>query len=182
MLLAASLPLLVGCQTILGMEPPALRPDASIDASVSTTETNDAAADTQVCPPPPVGCTLFHCASTDGCYYACNGTASWSEAQDDCTQVGCLATIESQAEQDCITATTVPTNGSPVWIGAHQPSATYEPTSGWQWACGSSTFAKWASFEPNDLTGDQDCAELTSSGLWNDVTCSVARRFVCEAR
>ena len=170
MLRAITILLLAGCQTMLDIEPPSLRPDASIDSATPATDpAPDAPTDARVCPPAPAGCTQFRCAATDSCY--------WTAAQSYCTQVtGCLATIESQEEQDCVAAASTPSNGSPVWIGAFQPAQTED----WQWACGSSSYAKWGSFEPNNLSGDQDCTELMAGGYWNDDACTSTRRFVCE--
>lgn len=166
--------LLAGCTALLELEQPVLLPDGGID-SAPDANTPDARA----CPAPPAGCNAFRCAGSASCYYACSGSASWSTAQSYCTQVGCLATIESQAEQECIAAATAPTSSSPVWIGAYQVTAD-EPAQGWTWACGTSSFTDWGGFEPNDYAGDQDCAELANGGHWADATCGYSRRFVCE--
>ncbi|HEY5952335.1 MAG TPA: C-type lectin domain-containing protein [Kofleriaceae bacterium] len=169
---------LVGCRAMLELEPPLLRPDANESARADAAV--DGAPDVRQCPAAPAGCTLFECAGSSSCYYACNGPASWGVAQNYCMQVGCLATIESQAEQDCITAATNPTNASPLWFGAYQLDPANEPKQGWTWACDASSYTAWGSFEPNDLAGDQDCGELTNGGYWNDVACTLDRRFVCE--
>lgn len=168
-----------GCQATLELDPPQLAPDGG---SETTTDAVSAVIpDAGGCPAAPAGCTLFQCVSSPGCYYACDLAATWSVAQSFCGQVGCLATVESQAEQECIAAGTNPTNASPVWIGAYQVDGAHEPGTGWTWACGASAYAGWGSFEPNDLTGDQDCGELASGGYWNDVSCASERRFVCKA-
>ena len=172
--------LLAGCQTMLELDPPELSPDAGV-AVAAPDAVRTASPDAPSCPPAPAGCTLFQCAATSGCYYACEVAATWSVAQDICAQVGCLATVDSTADQECIAAATAPTNASPVWIGAYQPDTAAEPNKGWTWACGASTYGNWGNFEPNDLAGDQDCGEMAAGGYWNDVSCGVQRRFVCKA-
>ncbi|HEY5924295.1 MAG TPA: C-type lectin domain-containing protein [Kofleriaceae bacterium] len=169
---------LFGCQELLDLEAPQrLAPDAAIDSPAP--DARDDAFGERECPAAPAGCTLFRCAGS--CHYSCTGTGDWNVAQSYCAQVGCLATIESQAEQDCITAATQPTNASPVWIGSTQSDMQPEPRDGWTWACGASSYANWGSYEPNDLYGNQDCAALSSGGRWDDISCANERRFVCEA-
>ena len=166
------------CSTVLELEQPVLRPDGGVDSAPDAR--SNSAPDARECPAAPAGCTLFRCAGTAGCYYACTGQVSWGAAQSYCTQVGCLATIDGPAEQECIAAAANPTNSSPIWIGAHQPAGSPEPKDGWTSVCGTSTYTNWGSFEPNDYPSGSDCAELTSGGLWSDVSCNYDRRFVCE--
>lgn len=89
--------LLAGCQDALGLEEPVLeQPDASVQSVIDVPEAPvDAAPE---CPPAPAGCTAFACATTDSCYYACSGRATWVAAQSYCTQIagGCLATISGE--------------------------------------------------------------------------------------
>lgn len=171
--------LLTGCQALLDLEQPALEPDAAApDAAIDARIVG--APDARVCPPAPAGCASFQCEGSESCYYACSGSATWSAARSYCMQVGCLATIETAAEQACIVAAMAPSNNNPVWFGAYQLDDAPEPGSGWTWACGASQYTVWASFEPNDFAGDQDCAEMLSKGQWNDVSCTYTRRFVCE--
>jgi hypothetical protein len=176
-LVAACVALLGACTAMLEMDQPQLVLDSGIDASPDAA--SNVSPDARECPPAPAGCTAFRCAATSSCYYACSGTVSWSAAQSYCTQVGCLATIESLAEQECIAAATNPTNASAVWIGSFQATA-QEPDGGWMWACGASSYTSWAAYEPNDLYGNEDCAAMASGGHWYDTTCSYDRRFVCE--
>jgi hypothetical protein len=166
-----------GCTTLLELEPPALSPDAAVDVPDAPP---DATAAPRDCPAAPTGCALFECGVSTSCYYVCEAAVRWELAQSYCTEVGGLATIDAQAEQDCVTAAAHPTNAAPVWIGYHQPTTAREPSDGWSWAVGTSPYTNWASFEPNDLAGDQDCASMTNAGQWTDTLCSYARRFVCE--
>jgi hypothetical protein len=174
----AVLALLAGCPTILELEPPALAPDAAIDSAADARA--DATVTARNCPAPPTGCARFECAVSTSCYYVCVATVPWDVAEGYCKEVGGLVTIDAQAEQDCVTAAAHPTNAEPVWIGYSQTAGAGEPANGWAWAYGSSPYTNWAGFEPNDFSGDQDCASMTNGGQWNDTACSYARRFVCE--
>uniref|UniRef100_UPI00398F2ECA collectin-11 n=1 Tax=Pristiophorus japonicus TaxID=55135 RepID=UPI00398F2ECA len=42
------------------------------------------------------------------------------------------------------------------------------------------TFNKWRNGEPNNAYDEEDCAEMVSSGGWNDVACHITMYFVCE--
>ena len=61
----------------------------------------------------------------------------WATAQDECADdgVGCLVTIDSQAELDCL----APLNGTifdQIWIGYRQGPNPTEPDGDWSWQCG----------------------------------------------
>jgi hypothetical protein len=170
------MPLVPGCSTML-LEPPELATDAGIDAAHASP---DAAPGARSCPPAPPGCVRFECAGASSCYYSCSMTASWDVAQNYCLQVGCLATVTSAAEQACITTAMAPTAASPVWIGFYQSSTAGEPANGWTWKCGGSTYTNWGAYEPNDFSGNEDCAEVGKDGRWDDTACNNDRRFVCK--
>ncbi|KAG8005997.1 Macrophage mannose receptor 1, partial [Nibea albiflora] len=40
----------------------------------------------------------------------------------------------------------------------------------------------WNNEEPNNLSGDERCAELSETGLWNDIPCGEGKEFVCYER
>ncbi len=40
--------------------------------------------------------------------------------------------------------------------------------------------SNWAPGQPNDVNGDQDCAQLLETGQWNDWTCSRPMQYICE--
>jgi hypothetical protein len=95
---------------------------------------------------------------------------------------GYLATITSQTENDFVAARLVGDG----WFGASDSASegTWKwvtgPESGttfWSGASGGSTvggnYANWASGEPNDSGGNEDCAQFyISTGKWNDLPCS----------
>lgn len=43
-------------------------------------------------------------------------------------------------------------------------------------------FTDWASGEPNNADGDENCVDLSHENgfKWNDNSCDVEHRFVCE--
>lgn len=146
-------------------------------------------ADARVCPAAPATCTAFSCASSTSCYYICGtattGKQSYSGATGSCVNagVGCIVTVNDQAENNCIAAATLPSFPSAlVWLGYEQASNGSEPGGGWSWRCGTSTFTagNWGMFEPNDDGSGEDCALMNAGGAWLDGGCSGTARFVCE--
>ena len=154
--------------------------DAPVDAQL---------ADARGCPAAPASCTAFTCASSSSCYYICGtattGKQSYSGASGSCASanVGCVVTINDQAENDCIAAATLPSFPSAlVWFGYEQSSSGSEPAGGWSWQCGTSSYVapNWGMFEPNNDGGGEDCSALAAGGVWLDVSCNGSARFVCE--
>ncbi|XP_075438509.1 collectin-10 [Ascaphus truei] len=41
-------------------------------------------------------------------------------------------------------------------------------------------YSSWRDGEPNDASGYEDCVEMLSTGVWNDVECHLTIYFVCE--
>lgn len=150
---------------------------AAIDASPP-----DAQVDARPCPAAPAGCTAFSCATTS-CYYVCPAR-TWTSARDHCQSdgVGCLVTINDDAENNCIAAATNPTFPDLVWFGFVQASSGSEPAGGWGWQCGSSSYAapNWGMFEPNNSGGNEDCGAMNAGGVWIDGDCATSLRYVCE--
>lgn len=169
--------------------PVADAPDSPIDAPLDTAMIDAAPpVDARMCPAAPPTCTAFTCAGSSSCYYICGsdttGKQSYSGARGSCTNanVGCIVTINDQAENDCIAAATTPMfPSSLVWIGYEQASNGSEPAGGWSWQCGTSSYLapNWGDFEPNDQNGE-DCALMTAGGAWIDGDCGGSARFVCE--
>ena len=44
------------------------------------------------------------------------------------------------------------------------------------------SFKAWGAGEPNSQLSGEDCTELQPGGLWNDVSCTWERAFVCETQ
>jgi hypothetical protein len=177
-------------------EPGQYSGDAAASDGVNDARMIDAAMpdafvpDARVCAPPAPGCTTFTCSGSSSCYYVCgSGTfkASWNGAKGSCeggSINGCLVTINDQAEQNCITAATVPTSSSLVWIGYYQTATNVEPLGNWAWQCPPSTYVSpdWGNpaGDPNDFNNNEDCAALSTSGDWWDANCTGTARYVCE--
>lgn len=180
--------LLGGCRQLFGLDSPERRDDeirdaaSSIDDAPPSDAAIDAPTDARVCPSAPTDCELFTCAGTSSCYYRCSTARDWASANTFCAanNIGCLATIESQVEQNCLVAETAPGFPQFVWFGLRQASGANEPAGGWGWACGTSTYTNWGTSEPNDFNGNEDCGALTTGGGWFDSTCSTTARFTCK--
>lgn len=41
-------------------------------------------------------------------------------------------------------------------------------------------YTNWASEEPNNAGGKEDCIEIFQDGKWNDKSCTERRLIVCE--
>uniref|UniRef100_A0A3P8THI4 C-type lectin domain-containing protein n=1 Tax=Amphiprion percula TaxID=161767 RepID=A0A3P8THI4_AMPPE len=65
------------------------------------------------------------------------------------------------------------------WIGLHRGASDR-----WMWADGGgeALFTRWTEGEPNQLAADEWCAEASSSGRWNDVSCAEKKDFICYDR
>lgn len=141
-------------------------------------------ADARVCPAAPAGCVAFACTASSSCYYDCLGKQAWPNAASSCVSkgLGCIATIDDQAEQTCITTATVPMFPDIVWFGWKQAPGSPEPAGGWGWQCGTSAYVapNWGVGEPNNQGGHEDCGAMTGGGGWIDGDCSTQARYVCE--
>lgn len=166
-----------------------------IDAPVADAP-RDAAApvDARICPDPPSGCATFQCAGSSSCYYICGtgpggaGRRMWAGARDGCVSrgLGCLATIETDAENACIAMNITPVFPDVVWFGWVQDASGAEPAGGWGWQCGTSTYtaSNWAlpvaGSEPNNGGGSEDCGAMAQGGAWIDGGCTSNLRYLCE--
>lgn len=121
-------------------------------------------------------------------YKFISGSITWNGAQAAAPSQtaygvnGYLATITSQQENDFV-ATRLVGDG---WFGASDSVA----EGNWKWVAGpengtqfwsgagggntvGGNYANWASGEPNDSSGNEDCAQFyISTGKWNDLPCS----------
>ena len=124
--------------------------------------------------------TTASCAAIGGslynshCYIVNRTASTWAAAESTCISAGGhLATITSTAENYFIYSITQ----TSVWIGASDSIS----EGSFVWRDGTAvSFSAWASGEPNASSTDEDCAEMTPYGYWNDLSCSATRSFVCE--
>ncbi|CAM9701056.1 unnamed protein product, partial [Heterosigma akashiwo] len=102
------------------------------------------------------------------CYYYNEDSLGRDDAQTACEALGgMLASIDSS---DVDSEVLDLTGGTTAWIGLNDEST--EGT--YVWADGTSVgdYTNWNSGEPNDWGDSEDCVEMTSSGGWNDNSCS----------
>jgi hypothetical protein len=168
------------------IDAPAGSADAPADGAPAVPDADppDAAPpDARPCPAAPAGCMAFACPGSASCYFHC-GPRTFAAARTRCTSdgIGCVVTIDDQAENDCIAAATTPMFPDLVWFGFFQSAAGGEPDGGWGWVCPQSTgfmAGNWGAFEPNDENGE-DCAAMGAGGAWIDIDCGDSMRYVCE--
>jgi len=101
---------------------------------------------------------------------------TWNDAKAYCESVGgYLATVTSQEEQDWIWSNLEPLD---CYFGASD----IEEEGVWKWVTGEPwDYTNWAPGQPdNNFDGEHVIHWLTSDGLWNDISGSHARIFVCE--
>lgn len=122
------------------------------------------------------GCALGLMA--DHAYSYCPGPLTFAEARATCMGFGGdLVVIDDQAEQDFLLA-------QPVAAGPNYIGLSDEATEGtFVWVDGSALgFTAWNTGEPNNALDGEDCAQLAApEGVWNDIACTTASAFVCEA-
>jgi hypothetical protein len=93
---------------------------------------------------------------------------------------GKLATPRTSESQQALRGALGMRSAAPkIWIGLSDPSGERD----WRWPTGAPLdYAAWAPGEPNDFLSNERCVELyTDTWQWNDLDCSAARPYVCEA-
>ena len=111
-------------------------------------------------------------------YLFCEVNADWWEAEEDCSKAESydLVTIDDASEQTWVHGIAFGYASSYWWwIGYNDIDAESweEPASAWEWNDGgASTYTNWASTQPDDDGGDEDCAHIYGDvGTWNDLDC-----------
>ncbi|XP_031440740.1 macrophage mannose receptor 1 isoform X2 [Clupea harengus] len=97
---------------------------------------------------------------------------NWADAQRYCREKHTdLASVRNEAENEKIK--TILGDTYAAWIGLFRDA--------WEWSDGSTfSFRHWKTGEPNyGDSVDGFCAQITSSGHWNDVPCHNPSNFIC---
>ena len=107
---------------------------------------------------------------------------NWADARANCLSVGGeLASIhsaEQNAEAYALASSLDASSNYYAWIGFNDLTA--EGT--WAWSDGSTVdYTNWNDGEPNNsANGNEDCAHIFGSALWNDATCSSTMASICN--
>lgn len=112
-------------------------------------------------------------------YYYCPQAMGQAEAGTFCMQWSAsLLKLDDQAEQDFVLAEPLPVAPS-FFIGLSDQAV--EGT--FVWSDGTApSFTAWGMGEPNDALEGEDCVQLAvPAGTWNDIACTTAGAFICEA-
>eukprot|EP00075_Anas_platyrhynchos_P011143 XP_027300396.1 C-type lectin domain family 17, member A [Anas platyrhynchos] len=111
------------------------------------------------------------------CYLFSTDAKPWMEAKDSCAGLGGqLAIVNSELENKFLANYIMETRV--FWLGLSD----MHKEGDWQWVDGRSlSLSFWGSGEPNNVgQHGEDCATVSSRGLWNDATCSGAEAWICE--
>ncbi len=125
-------------------------------------------ADAAPCPP---GWTP----SGSSCYLVVTQALTWDEARDACTLSNAHLVIVNDADENA-RVRALP-GGVAWWIGATDAAN----ESHWLWVDGTpADFTAWAILQPDDFLFNEDCAQQSPDGSWNDFVCTSTAPFVCE--
>lgn len=122
------------------------------------------------------GCVeMVGCVSECSIYFLNQQSLSGSAAQAFAQNLGAnLVSIQSQDENDCIVSSLVNLGlnsaADVIWIGYNDE--TTEGTFAW-YDQSPITYTNWASGEPNNTGGDEDCVQIYPNGGWNDLPCGI---------
>ena len=117
----------------------------------------------------------------NGSKYLVSNAGTWEQAQTQAQSLGGnLVTINNQDEQNWIQNTFKNEN---FWIGLTDKDAeAYTDGNKFKWISGETlTYTNWNPGEPNNW-GDEDYAELTTTGKWNDLPATFTRRGIIELK
>jgi hypothetical protein len=117
-------------------------------------------------------------------YVFCDFSLTRPEAQDECIDMGLLLVeIGDAAENQWVVEQSLERVAGNIWLGLKKSHA-----GNWYWPSRETPpYRKWHPGEPNDAAGMENCAEMYLGGIeewqlgkWNDTSCGLGRRFVCE--
>ncbi|XP_010725139.1 C-type lectin domain family 17, member A-like [Meleagris gallopavo] len=111
------------------------------------------------------------------CYYFSTEQKSWIEARAACSMLGAqLAIVNSELENKFLANHIMEIRA--FWLGLSD----MQKEGDWEWLDGQSlSISFWKKGEPNNVgQHGEDCATVSSSGLWNDATCTSPEAWICE--
>ena len=112
------------------------------------------------------------------CYFTSDTCETWTNASTKCRSMGAnLVSVRTQEENVFIQHLH---NGDRTWIGLNDIAT--EGFFTWVDGC-PDKFRFWATNQPNDLKGNQDCVHtlgIDKGYTWNDVDCSTCHNYTCE--
>lgn len=105
---------------------------------------------------------------------AWGSTRNWTDARDVCAgHQAHLVVVDDDVENTFVRSFL---GNDVLWIGFHDR----DTEGNFEWISGAPVgFTNWRVDEPNN-SNDEDCTEMDSDGLWNDIDCGQGRRFLCE--
>nr|XP_060616915.1 hepatic lectin-like isoform X1 [Anolis sagrei ordinatus] len=111
------------------------------------------------------------------CYFFSTQKVLWHMARIHCEgKNSTLVVVNDEAEQNFLLSHT---KGERYWIGLHD----LKDEGQWQWVDGTNyrtNFKKWKIGQPSDYERNEDCAEISVIGEWNDENCERQNFYVCE--
>lgn len=122
------------------------------------------------------GCIeMVGCVSECSMYFLNPQSMPGSDAQAFAQNLGSnLVSIQSQEENDCIVSSLVnlglSSNTDVIWIGFNDEAV--EGTFVW-YDQSPVVYTNWASGEPNNSGGNEDCVQIYPDGRWNDLPCGI---------
>ncbi len=106
--------------------------------------------------------------------YIVTGDPNYATALNLCAAIGGRLPIIKDGGQNSFLAGKLGTGNC--WLGLTRSNS--------KWQCSDGTFQgsyfHWASGEPNNYGGNENCVQMYSSGCWNDVTCTSTNWCVVE--
>ena len=110
------------------------------------------------------------------CYLLGAEAASWTSASTTCAAWGgTLVQVDTPEEEALVTQNTT----ADTWIGLNDRDT--EGSMSWDGSGEPIAYAHWATEQPDDFDGSEDCVELLVDGRgYNDRPCTDLRVYVCE--
>ncbi len=107
-------------------------------------------------------------------YVVPSAKVPWTTAAQECQRAGgYLVCIETAAEALFVARLA---GKYKVWLGGFRNARGQ-----WMWVNGKPIkFANWATDQPGNAGGKENCLEFLPNGTWNDVRSTEQRGFICE--